>query len=199
VERQVSQPCELVVPISLYEIPSQLHRELRHYKSGAIPSAELEFGTHVAALVGYFLDQHGECIERAAEGGWDVITTVPSSGVRAGEHPLAHAIRRVGFLKEHYELLLDKGSVDLDHNRASDDGFVLRRELDGERVLLIDDTFTSGARAQSAASVINNGGGAVVAILAIGRVIDPSSGDHVKEYWDRQRRQLFSFDTCCLE
>ena len=195
----MSRPCELVVPISLYEIPSQLHRELRHYKSGAIPEVEVEFGTHVAGLVGYFLARHGECIERAAGGGWELVTSVPSSSTRAGQHPLARAVQRVQSLSDQYEPLLDRGPVPLDHNTASDDGFTLRRELGGERVLLIDDTFTSGARSQSAASTINNAGGTVVAIVAIGRVIDPDFGDHVKEYWGRQRRQTFSFDACCLD
>jgi chromosome partitioning protein len=36
----------------------------------------------------------------------------------------------------------------------------------GKRVLLVDDTFTSGARAQSAASALSNAGAEVVAIAS---------------------------------
>ena len=79
-ERQLSQPCSLVVPISLYEIPSQLHHILRHYKSGYYPDAAPTFTMHVAALLGHFLAEHGDCIAAAAGGEWDVITSVPSSG-----------------------------------------------------------------------------------------------------------------------
>jgi len=184
------------VPVSLYGIPSQLHHVLRNYK-GEHPLAAT-FRMQTAALIGHFLAEHSRCIEGAA-GGWQLLTSVPSSGARPGEHPLATAIRMVPPLRDQYEALLDKGSVEVGHNVASDDGFVLRRPLSGERVLLIDDTFTSGSRAQSAASTINNGGGTVAAIVTIGRVINPGFADHVQEYWERQRRQPFSFDRCCLD
>ncbi len=201
-ESQVSAPCELVVPISLYEIPSQLHHELRYYKgayTGHYKDVATKFTTHAAALAGHFLAQHGACIATAAGGGWDVVTTVPSSGSRQGQHPLVSAINMVPGLRETHETLLGKGSVTVGHNTADDNGFAPLRQLGGERVLLVDDTFTSGARAQSAASAINLSGGTVVAIVPIGRVINPGYGDHVRDYWDGQRKQGFSFDTCCLE
>jgi adenine/guanine phosphoribosyltransferase-like PRPP-binding protein len=43
--------------------------------------------------------------------------------------------------------------------------------MDGKRILLIDDTRTTGATAQGAASALSNGGATVVGILTIGRVI----------------------------
>jgi len=46
--------------------------------------------------------------------------------------------------------------------------------MDGKRILLIDDTLTTGATAQSAASALSNGGATVVGILTIGRMIKPS-------------------------
>lgn len=42
----------------------------------------------------------------------------------------------------------------VDHNKADDDAFTVSRPLSGERVLLIDDTLTTGARLQSAASAL---------------------------------------------
>ena len=53
--RQVSRPCPLVVPISLYAIPSQLHHYLRHYKSGAYPRQQQEFSLKVISLLCHFL------------------------------------------------------------------------------------------------------------------------------------------------
>src|SRR5450759_4572842 len=79
VDWQVSRPCKLVVPISLYEIPSQLHHILRHYKSGALPGLQAGFTTNVAALLGHFVTTHGQCIRAAAGTDWDVIAPVPSS------------------------------------------------------------------------------------------------------------------------
>jgi predicted amidophosphoribosyltransferase len=42
------------------------------------------------------------------------------------------------------------------------------------RILLVDDTFTSGATFQSAASALALGGADVIAGVVIGRVIDTS-------------------------
>jgi hypothetical protein len=153
----------------------------------------------VAALIGHFLKEHGRCLAAPAGGFWEVATTVPSSRPTSDEHPLAAAIQMVLQLSERYEPLLTRGAGPLDHNVASDQAFELRRQLEAERVLLLDDTFTTGARAQSAASAINNGGGNVIAIVTVGRVIDPNFAPHVEEYWERQRRRPFDFATCCLD
>lgn len=59
-------------------------------------------------------------------------------------------------------------------------------------------TFTSGARAQSAASALNNAGATVVAILAIGRVISIDAGEHTEQYWQRQKQTPFDFNACCV-
>ena len=137
VEAQISRPCELVVPISLYEVPSQLHHMLRHYKSGAYPGQEADFAARVVSLLAYFLRDHGACIENAAGGGWDAITTVPSSRPRADEHPLVRAIGRVQTLADQYKPMLELATVQLAHNSASNDGFRTICDVEGDRVLLI--------------------------------------------------------------
>ena len=198
VEAQLSKPCPLVVPLSLYEVSYQLHYQLRNYK-GDNPDLARDFTIKTAALLGYFLQLHGSCIAAAAGGTWDVITSVPSSTAdRVGKHPLVTAITLVPQLRQEYEDLLQRGSAEVTHTVASDDGFVARRRLTGERILSIDDTFTSGARAQSAASVLNSAGGEVIAIVPIGRVITPGFAPHVAEYWKRQTQSVFSFDDCCI-
>lgn len=196
---QVSHPCDLVVPISLYEVTSQLHHVLLHYKTDRYPHLHDQFGAHVVSLLAHFLATNGECIAQAAGKEWEIITTVPSSGVRAGQHPLVTAIKRVQRLKDQYVPLLQKGRAHISHNIASDNGYRLLEPLDGERILLIDDTFTSGSRVQSAASRLSLGGGDVVAIVPIGRVITPQFSDAAATYWREQRSTPFTFDSCCLE
>ena len=98
-------------------------------------------------------------------------------------------------LREEYEPLLRRGGTPPQHNAASDDGYEPVRPLGGERVLLVDDTFTSGARAQSAASALNNAGATVAAIVPIGRVISP---EYNEDFWKRQSHLVFDFDVCCV-
>jgi len=70
----------LVVPISLYEITSQLHHVLRHYKSDRYPHLHDQFGAQVASLLSYFLISNGDCIAEAAGEEWG------SSGIDVGDH-----------------------------------------------------------------------------------------------------------------
>jgi len=114
----VSRPCSLIVPISLYEVGFQLHYQLKHYKDGDGSKMAWDFLVKTAALVGYFLQQHDGCIAAAAGGSWDIITSVPSSTDRPGEHPLATAIKLVPSLREQYEPLLRRGSTPPQHNAA---------------------------------------------------------------------------------
>src|SRR5690242_15863369 len=93
VEGQVAEPCPLIVPISLYEVGLQLHYQLKHYKDDDGSRMAGDFLVKTAALLGCFLQQHGDCIAAAAGGSWDLITSVPSSTDRPGEHPLATAIK----------------------------------------------------------------------------------------------------------
>jgi hypothetical protein len=110
VESQLSQPCAVIVPISLYEVGYQLHHQLRTYK-GAPSEMSREFLIKTAAILGYFLQLHGPCIEQAAGGAWDTITSVPSSTDRDGEHPLVTAIKLLPDVRDQYEPLLARGTV----------------------------------------------------------------------------------------
>lgn len=196
---QVTKPCTTVVPFSLYETGHQLWSVLRKYKDSPDPKVRDRFSTQVAAFLGMALIEHRGCLEETV-GEWDLITTVPStSGKRTGPHPLVGALSRIDYLRREHKELLAPGPVALGHNKADDEGFITVLPVTGKRVLLVDDTYTSGARVQSAASCLQLAGATVPAIVVVGRVITPGWGPHVAEFWKEQRRQRFDFDTCALE
>jgi phosphoribosylpyrophosphate synthetase len=197
--RQVSHPTRTVVPISLYKLNSQFWHVLRYYKDGSGHSADL-LAMQVAAIIARFAAQHLRCVARVLGGEPAVVTSVPSTRAspRPGAHPLERAVIRVGALASRYVPLLVRGSAYVDHNRADDDAFTVRRTLSGERVLLVDDTLTTGARLQSAVSALRRSGASAVAGLVIGRVIDPDWNDSCRRIWDQARETPFSFDECCL-
>lgn len=195
---QVSRPCERVVPVSLYEIPSQLYNELADYKRSSNPAIRNQSSLKVVSILCHFLGRHRACIAGAAGGDWSIITGVPSTKSTTGEHALVKALRRVPSTFAEYEDLLARGSSAIGHNQASDTGYIARRSLTGERVLLIDDTFTSGARAQSAASSLALAGAEVVAIVVVGRVFKPAWSDTTRSFWVDRLAQPFDFDTCCV-
>lgn len=197
--RQVSRPCRLVVPISLAEPSGQLYTVLRGFKNPSY-ARHHDFELQVAALIGRFLRDHGSCIRLTAGRVWTTITSVPSTRARSDEHPLERAIKRVGDLRDVYEPLLARGSAPLGNRLASDDGFEVTADVGGDRVLLIDDTFTSGARVQSAASALHLAGADVVAVLIVGRFIRPNPDyPHDQELLDRSADVPFDFSRCCLD
>jgi predicted amidophosphoribosyltransferase len=197
--RQVTHPTHLVVPISLYEVPGQLHHVLRKYKDGYTEEIRAQLRPRVASLLWRFLSTHGEHITEAAGSNWDLITSVPSSGQRDGQHPLERAIALVRPLAEQHEVLLERGPGALNHNQASDDGYTVIRNVEGENILVVDDTFTSGARIQSAASALSLAGANVVAAVPIGRVINPAFSDATRELWAAACARGFDFEVCALE
>ena len=127
------------MPISLYQVGHQLHHQLRNYKA-ELSDMSRDFLIKTAAILGYFLQLHEQCIADAAGGPWDVITSVPSSTDREGEHPLVRAIKMLPDIRDSYEPLLERGTAEITHTVASDDGYRPLRALKGERILLIDDT-----------------------------------------------------------
>ncbi len=197
---QVSRPIELVVPISLTELPGQLHHVLRSYKLDGYPAnVRDKFTLQVSALLARFLSSHGDCISYAAQEDWDCITIVPSSQGRLGVHPLARAMTMFRSLSAKYRSLLAPGPGPAAHNRASDTAYVVTSNVDGLRILLVDDTFTSGARLQSAASTLQLAGATVVAAVPIGRVIKPEFSPESAALLTRAQQKAFDFAICCLQ
>jgi len=202
---EVSRPTRLVIPLSLYTTPNQLWRVLRYYKdvpADATPAAfrptQAQFQWQVAALLARFTREHARCIAAVADGDWDAVTSVPSGRARPGDHPLEQAIQRVPWLRDKYVRLLRRTAVSVPARRAHDHKYGVIRKVEGCRVLLIDDTFTSGSSAQSAGSALRRAGARVTATLVIGRVIRPERNRATLRHWIRARRKKFRFDVCCV-
>jgi len=195
---QVSCPTRHIVPVSLYQSPGPLGRLLRGYKDG--PAAARGMRTvQVAAILGRFAARHLPCLAGVLGGGPDVITTVPTTRrTRPGPHPLQAAVTAVTPLAALHQPLLAPGPGRPAHNQAGDSTFLVRRPLAGQRVLLIDDTFTTGARLQSAASALRLAGASAVAGLTVGRVIWPGRNENCRRIWERAGAAPFSFAGCCL-
>jgi predicted amidophosphoribosyltransferase len=194
----VTHPLSLVVPFSLSVLTEQLHSVLWGYKNSRSDNARQRLGLQVAAIIARFLRDHGSCIRRVAGRDWDTVTIVPSSGDRAGTHPLEIAVRMARAQRELYSPLLDRTEVELGHRHADEAAYRATQNVEGRRILLIDDTFTTGARLQSAASALSLSGADVVAGVVVGRVVHPDYAPEAQTLWDEQRALPFDFGQCCL-
>jgi adenine/guanine phosphoribosyltransferase-like PRPP-binding protein len=114
---------------------------------------------------------------------------------RDQEHRLRWiAAEVVGVTRSRYQRLLRRSTASVVPRAFAPGKYEYERELAGEAVLLIDDTWTTGANAQSAAAALKAAGAGVVGAVVIGR--------HVNRDWhgnDRRLRALPAFDwTRCV-
>lgn len=189
---------DVVAPISYSVAHEQLHHALASYKrlSGEVAR---RLGIQLAAVLWRYLEAHEDCVARVAGvRAFPIVTTVPSTDrARDSDHPLRWIVAEVvGPTRDRHERLLRRSEGEADPHEFNAEKFVAMRPLNGDPVLLIDDTWTTGANAQSAAAALRAAGAGSIAAVVIGR--------HVNRDWhgnDRHLRALarpFDWDQCAL-
>jgi hypothetical protein len=165
---------DVIVPISYAPAGGSLHRDLADYKRAAEPAVPHLVGT-LARLLSRFLAGHEECVATSAGvERFDSVMVVPSGDAgRDTMHPLRHIVSA---------LVPETGERFKDNLRASGrrcvahtfdpDRFVSSAPVSGRHVLLIDDVWTTGATAQSAAAVLRRSGASSVSAVVIGRYVN---------------------------
>jgi hypothetical protein len=169
-----------VVPISYSVGGEQLHHALMGYKrlDGEVAR---RLTVELAAVLWRFLALHERCVATAAGvPNFEVVTTVPSGErERDGRHPLRRMVGAlVGPTRGRYVPLLRRSPLAVRPREVNAGKFAALRRLRGERVLLIDDTWTTGASARSAAAALHEAGAGPVAAVVIGRHLNRRWGDN---------------------
>ena len=161
----------VVAPISYSVGGEWLHHLVAAYKRDADPWVPDAVAT-LAQLCTDFLASHEACVaKKAGVQGFDLVTTVPSADpLRDLHHPLR---RIVGELTEptrdRYERLLVRSDSPAIARIFDPARYSTTRRLKGETVLLIDDMWTSGASAESAAAALLDAGARAVAAVVVAR------------------------------
>jgi len=186
---------DVVVPISYSVSGSGLHREIAAYKRYAEPFVGYAI-RDLAAILECFLVLHELCL--GAGQLFDLVTTVPSSDRRRDRH---NQLRRVvaelvPTVRARHRRLLTPSGVPADQRAFNPARYQALGSLRGQRVLLIDDMWTTGASAQSAGAVLRDAGASYVAAVVIGRHLNVQYSDN------RRRLELlprgFSWDNCVV-
>jgi hypothetical protein len=188
---------DAVVPLSLALKGEQYANELWRYKNAAGPQQRY-FRMGLAAVLWRFLALHEPCIaDHCAVPAFDVVTTVPSTSGRA-DHPLRTMVAdMVGATSGRHHDLLTSAPDALTLGRTASPARYTSAALWGENVLLIDDTWTTGHHAQSAAAALKAAGAGSVAIVVLGRHLNISYGD-TATFVEQARLRRFTWDVCAL-
>jgi len=160
---------DTVVPISYAVKGTAFAASLWRYKSWPAPSAAAQ--RSMLALLLAFLHDHGGCVWRQA--GMPVpgrLAVVPTGCGRPGPHPLL-ALSAPYLRLPVTRLVIRPGEQGRDPNANR---FSAERTGPGASVLLLEDTWVSGASAQSAAAALKRAGARHVAVVVLGRHVDPA-------------------------
>jgi hypothetical protein len=167
---------DVVAPVAYAVKGGRLAGDLWRYKSGSAGATEA--GARLAAMLARFLREHSDQVWRAAgmAVGPELAAIVPSGQGRPGPHPLLGIVASC----------LDVPIVPLStapgaaaRARGLADGvaagwLTVGGAVAGAELLLVDDTWVSGASAQSAAAALKAAGARRVALVVIGRHVDPA-------------------------
>jgi hypothetical protein len=193
------QRLDAMCPVSYSVAREQLHHALRGYKRLGGEAAR-RLTVELAAVLWRHLADHERCVAGAAGvgGPFALVTTVPSADPQRDEH---HPLRRivgelVGPTRARHERLLKRSGKAVATRAFDAEKYEATRQLDSTPVLLVDDTWTTGANAQSAAAALKSAGAGPVAVVVIGR--------HLNREWHENDRRLrgitrpFDWRLCAL-
>ena len=163
---------DAVVPVSYAVKGTAFAADLWRYKADRVPLTQAAAArTSLLALLLAFLRDHGGCVWRqagmAAPG---CLAVVPTGCGRPGPHPLLDLA--APFLRlPPARLVIRPGR----QGRDPDEGrFQAERGRLEANVLLLEDSWVSGSSAQSAAAALKRAGARRVAVIVLGRHLDPA-------------------------
>lgn len=165
-----------VVPMTTAPNPGPWYTRLATYKT-----FHPEHRALLVSLTFTYLAEHRENIEDVLGGEFDYLTFVPSTraGILPETQPLRRTLGMVSALDEHVRVLVRHVPGQVVGRRAYDpDAFACGPDVEGRRIVLIEDTWVTGARAVSAAGALHAAGAESVIIMPMARMVEPGSS-----YW----------------
>lgn len=182
------QALDVLAPISYSVGAGQLHHVLAAYKRHDGEAART-LSTQLAAVLWRFLSGHEGCVAQAAGvASFDLVATVPSGhDERDASHPLHWIVgEAVGPTRDRHRRLLGRSTVPVLPHEFNRRRYEVANRLPESAVLIIDDTWTTGANVQSAATALRQAGARKVAAVVIGR--------HLNRRWGQNERRMSELD-----
>ena len=165
---------DAVAPIGYAVRGEPLADDLRRYKSESVaPGEAAAAAVRLREMLGAFLAGRGPSLWAAAgmSGGPSAVAVVPSGQGRPGAHPLAGLVRASLSLPM-VRLSIAPREI---HTRGVNPAWVrVCDPVAGADLLVVDDTWVSGGSAQSAAAALKLAGARRVAVVVLGRHVNPA-------------------------
>ena len=179
--------------------------ELSGYKNSPRHAVRDTLAIGIGAVLWRWVGNHEACIaDNVGADEFPIVTAVPSTRGR-DQHPLPRILTDIvkPTSGRYVELLRPNPDYPEGSRDAHPDRYHTDRRLQDEPILLIDDQWTSGGHAQSAACALKLAGAGSVAVVVLGRHFDrrPDRADYreaAESYYRIAHAQGWSWTACCL-
>ena len=175
-DRSIRGLADAVAPLSYAIAGTRSAALVRDYKNHPARAVREADSLIVGRVLSLGIALHERCLGVAVGLPVTVRVTIPSLTCRPGVHPfwrIARAIDGVGD-----DVALAPRANALCDRKISADKFALVPDvsLDGQHVVVLDDSWTTGSNAQSAVLTLRRGGAAAVSVIVVGRWLSPHFG-----------------------
>lgn len=180
-----SSLADLVVPLAYAKgyMPS-IHQSAHHVREYKAASPAPRCALDLQLMAGAATYLHGRCIGTAVSG-WHTVTFVPSARRPGAGHPIAQIARRVHSVypaSNKIGLVIGPGFETPPTRTPRPDRFTVPDrhlpDVVGKHVLVVEDTWVSGDKAQSAALALKAAGAFCVTVLSVTRWLRYDWPDH---------------------
>jgi len=164
-------------------VPGPLYRMLMGYKEAPVDELRRHYSRSVEDSFSTFIAEHVACLTVALGGSVDLVVLVPSSSrpgrasLECAEGLAERVVSALGPGARWLPSALQRARGDIGPMRPNALAYVVpgscRPDVRGSRVLLLDDVYVSGSRAQSAAAALRLSGARTVLVVPLGRVVRP--------------------------
>ena len=176
-----------VVPIGLYRPGDPWNAVLRRYKDAPVGAARRYFVNLLKTRTEQYLSLHGACLARETKG-FDAYCVVPSSQrgrLVTAPHPLESVLGAIPAMRSFDVVRMSAGDAQAGHLRPDKAAFVPEEvaSVTDRRILVVDDSWITGARALSAVTALDAVGATVAGVLILGRSVDTSASEYSRSWW----------------
>lgn len=193
--RRLTGTADLVAPVMYAVAGARSAAVLRDYKNHPSRAIRARSAQIVGEFVRAALSLHLSCIETVVGTPVSVRTTLPSLTFRPGVHPFAQLVRDLDVQTREVLAVAETATC---HRIVRHDKFEALSSaaaIAGRHVLVLDDVWTTGSNAQSAALTLRRAGATAVSVMVIGRWLNPTFPPTAR-FLQRQGRTGFDPGVC---
>ena len=175
-DRRIAGLADVVAPLTYAIGSTQSATLLRHYKNDPVRKVRHQHSLIINWLLFLAITSHEQCIATAAGLPVFLRLVIPSLTGRPGVHPFVDITRTMNAIST-LTALVPTPTAMCDRVITADK-FALEPDirLDGQHVLVLDDTWTTGSNAQSAVLTLRRAGAEAVSVMVVGRWLSPNFG-----------------------